>query len=73
MSLATPGQEAEGETGERLFGTVRDLSEVYCFERTAVPPQRQLSDFPNATEPNVAYKKGALPTQQVTPSTRVFP
>ncbi len=59
--------------GHRQFGSVRDTSEACCFERTAVPPQRHLSDFPNATEAKVAFLKGALPVQQVPLTTRLFP
>ncbi len=50
---------------QRLFGTVQEALDVMCFERTALPPQQQTSDFPASDEANVAYYHGALPGNQV--------
>lgn len=58
-------QETEGEVAQRLFGTVQEALEVMCFERTALPPQQQTSDFPASDEANVAYYHGAFPGNQV--------
>lgn len=42
-----------------------DRKNSMCFERTALPPEEQLSHFPEADEPGVKYFRGILRGRQV--------
>jgi hypothetical protein len=42
-----------------------DRNESVCFERTSLPPEAQLSSFPEEDEQDVKYFRGIFPPHQV--------
>jgi hypothetical protein len=44
-----------------------DRRESVCFDRTALPPEAQLSHYPEEDEKDVKYYRGIYPAHQVGP------